>query len=197
MKQCWSEGELRACLDCELPARDMERLAAHLKECSPCADLCADLKSRAARLQEWMQALPEPEPVAHYPELPHRARIGMKVAAAAVLAASVTVALLPRAAQKPVAPPPVVRALPAPGPGPAPAEVKPAIIQHPAPPRAVPVKPKPKIEYYYALDNEPIETGVVVRVGLNDGQIPADVIVGPDGRARAIRLVSDLLGELK
>jgi hypothetical protein len=38
---------------------------------------------------------------------------------------------------------------------------------------------------------------LVVRVGLNGGEVPADVIVGPDGRARAIRLVNDFSGELK
>jgi hypothetical protein len=79
---------------------------------------------------------------------------------------------------------------------PPPATVRPAIIRRETP-RAVPPKPKPKIQYYVALDDEPIETGLVVRVGLSGGQIPADVIIGPDGRARAIRLVSDVSGEPK
>jgi len=85
-------------------------------------------------------------------------------------------------------------ALPAPQAGPGhsapPVAVKPAIIR-----RVVPVKPKAQVDYYVKLDDEPIETGVVVRVGLDGGQVPADVILGPDGRARAIRLVNDFSGE--
>jgi hypothetical protein len=74
---------------------------------------------------------------------------------------------------------------------------KPAIIRR-APRRpSAPVKPKPRIDYYVKLDDEPIETGLVVRVGLNGGEVPADIIVGPDGRARALRLVNDFSGELK
>ena len=59
----------------------------------------------------------------------------------------------------------------------------------------VPPQAQPSVEYYVALDDEPIEAGVVVRVGFGGGQVPADVIFGPDGRARAIRLVNDILGE--
>ena len=61
--------------------------------------------------------------------------------------------------------------------------------------RTAPPKPKARVEYYVALDDEPIEAGMVVRIGFSGGQVPADVIFGPDGRARAIRLVSDTLGE--
>jgi hypothetical protein len=42
---------------------------------------------------------------------------------------------------------------------------------------------------FVALDDEPIDTGVVVRVAVGPNQVQADVIVGPDGRARAFRLV--------
>jgi hypothetical protein len=42
---------------------------------------------------------------------------------------------------------------------------------------------------FVALDNEPIDTGVVVRVAVGPNQVQADVIIGPDGRARAFRLV--------
>jgi hypothetical protein len=44
---------------------------------------------------------------------------------------------------------------------------------------------------FLALDDEPIETGIVVRVALGEAEIPADVIFGTDGRAHAIRLVSN------
>lgn len=52
--------------------------------------------------------------------------------------------------------------------------------------------PKPTAEIarpFIALDNEPIETGVVVRVALGPNQVQADVIVTPDGRPHAYRLV--------
>jgi hypothetical protein len=46
------------------------------------------------------------------------------------------------------------------------------------------------MDYFLALDNEPIESGVVMRVGVNPGNLQADIVFGPDGRAHAIRLVS-------
>ena len=57
MTQCWSEGELRAYLDGELPPRDMDRLAAHLRECAACGGLCAELEVRADLLTRWLGAL--------------------------------------------------------------------------------------------------------------------------------------------
>jgi len=54
--------------------------------------------------------------------------------------------------------------------------------------------PPPKAEVtrpFVALDNEPIETGMVVRVAFGPQQIQADVIVAPDGRPRAYRLVDN------
>ena len=41
-----------------------------------------------------------------------------------------------------------------------------------------------------ALDDEPIDTGVVMRVALGPAEVPADVVFSPDGRPRAIRLVN-------
>lgn len=200
MTQCWAEGELRAYLDSELPPRDMERLAAHLKECAACGGLCAELSGRAERISAWLGALPDPELVTHMPRAPRRSRASGRWAGGAVaLAASliIALALLPKRAEKagvvvplPQAPAPAVAAPPPP-------PVAPAIIRRVPRKGAAPVKPKPKIDYYIALDDEPIETGLVVRVGLNGGQVPADVIVGPDGRAHAIRLVSDFSGEQK
>jgi hypothetical protein len=49
-------------------------------------------------------------------------------------------------------------------------------------------RPTP-VQYYMALDEEPIDTGVVMRVALPSG-MQADVIVDGDGRARAIRPIS-------
>jgi hypothetical protein len=43
---------------------------------------------------------------------------------------------------------------------------------------------------FVSLDDEPISTGVVLRVELGPKGVPADVIFGPDGRPHAIRLVN-------
>jgi len=199
MTQCWSEGELRAYLDGELPSRDMERVEQHLRECAACAAASADVAARAKRLTVWMSALPEPEPLTHAPQLSERSRpAGRGAAALVALAASlaIAVALLPRRTQKAVVAPRPAVAAPA-IPAAPPVTVKPAIIRRAPGKHATPLKPKPRIEYYVKLDDEPIDTGLIVRVGLAGGQVPADVIVGPDGRARAIRLVDDSSGELK
>ena len=60
-------------------------------------------------------------------------------------------------------------------------------IPKPAPPPRTAELARP----FIALDNEPIETGVVVRVAFGPNQIQADVIVAPDGRPRAYRLVDN------
>jgi anti-sigma factor RsiW len=193
MTECWREGELRAYLDSELPPGDMQRVAAHLKECAGCGGACAELEARVERISMLLGALPEAEPVRQLPSLSRRSRAGWRWAAGAVAAALVVAFLwMPKPTEKVAVATP--RTIPAPqarrAPVAPPAAVKPAIIR-----RVVPVKPKAQVDYYVKLDDEPIETGIVVRVGLDGGQVPADVILGPDGRARAIRLVSDFSGE--
>ena len=59
MTKCWSEGELRAYLDRELPTEDMQRVAAHLVECTECDSLCTELAGRAAHISAMMELLPE------------------------------------------------------------------------------------------------------------------------------------------
>jgi hypothetical protein len=54
--------------------------------------------------------------------------------------------------------------------------------------RRQPARARPPADYYLALDDDPIETGVVMRVALGPAEVPADVIFDQDGRARAIRL---------
>jgi hypothetical protein len=199
MTQCWSEGELRAYLDRELPARDVERVAGHLLDCQACAHVCAELAARAARINVLLELLPEPSLPSKIPAIAPRAAHTGRWLAASGLAAALALALItasfrqqpgstpaaPGAAATKISPAPVAPGTPAP-----PLEVKPAIVR-----RKLPAKPKPRVEYYVTLDDEPIEAGVVVRVGLNGGQVPADVIFGPDGRARAIRLVDNISGE--
>jgi len=210
MSQCWSEGELRAYLDRELPARDVERVAGHLKDCQACGRVCAELAGRAASVAALLEVLPEPVQPSQIPAIPrsgaHPARWVAAAGLAAALALAVVMApLRSRSGSRPLqvksAQDQQVRALPPPArslPNGRGSAVSPpsrdrqgAVAMH----RAAPAKPKPRVEYYVALDDEPIEAGVVVRVGLSGGQVPADVIFAPDGRARAIRLVSDISGE--
>lgn len=199
MTQCWSEGELRAYRDRELPAHDVERVAGHLKQCQTCGHVYAELTTRAARVEALLKILPEPVPSSKAPAIPKRAAHAGRWVAWAGLAAALTVALViapwrSRPGSRAAPPPPIAAKIaPAPAPPvalPLPLKVKPAIVR-----RKVPAKPKPRVEDYVALDDEPIEAGVVVRVGFSGGRVPADVIFGPDGRARAIRLVSDISGE--
>jgi hypothetical protein len=55
-------------------------------------------------------------------------------------------------------------------------------------PKSAPVASAP--EEFVRLDDHPIETGTLVRVSTEDG-LQADLIVGPDGRAHAFRIVSN------
>lgn len=200
MTGCWSQGELRAWLDGELPARDMELVAVHIKECADCRGVYNLVSSRAARVSALLESLPEMSGPVKLPRISRGARPLWAVTTAAGIAAAVALAVLLTPWQhaplsQPKASEAVSKAAPArPVLKPPPVQVKPAIIR-----KRVPAKPQPWVEDYVALDNEPIESGVVVRVnldtGVNGAQIPADVIVGPDGRARAIRLVTDFPGE--
>lgn len=200
MMQCWQAGELRAYLDGELPARDMERVAAHFEECAACRELGAELRRKAEWVASALGALPVAEPVSRMPRLPRRspairrwAWVGAAMAATVVLA----LVLVPSGAEKRVVVAPPAQTPSAATPAvPPPATVKPAIIRRILPPkRLVPSKPRPQLDYFLALDDDPLEAGMVVRVALDNGRVPADVIVGTDGRAHAIRLVSSVTGE--
>ena len=189
MSECWSEGELRAYLDCELAATEQEAIAAHLKVCAECSGRYLKLAERAARVGNLMGMLPEP--------LPARARIASfrrKVAGAtiAVLALAAALAIgfvvFPRGAKEAArVEAPSVKA-PDPVTEPAPLVVAPAVIRHRV--RQRPAGPVERADLYLPLDNEPIETGTVMRVGLQNSDLQAEFILGPDGRAHAIRVVS-------
>jgi hypothetical protein len=207
MTACWSEGELRACLDRELPADEMARIGTHLGECPACRALYVDLSGRAAQVAEWMSALPEVEVPAWPPRTvrylaPRRTRVrwvpvavGALAAGLALLAMAVAnrgdrqVSITPpetapaQEAAAGIAPPAVPTIEPQPAP-----TVRPAVLRS----RRAAAR-QPKTDFYLALDDDPIETGLVVRVALDPGAVQADVILGPDGRARAFRLVSDKL----
>ncbi len=195
MKECWDEGGLRAYLDRELPPEEMSRIAVHLGGCAECHARYNELAGRAARVASLMEALGLRRQLQRRPR---RARRGVRrePAAAAVLALAATAALafvlLPKRRQE--APKPVV--------APHVAPCRPAIEQASAPrwragprrlrrrrPKSATRAKPPEVEYYLALDDEPIDTGVVMRVALDGTGVQADVIFDAEGRPRAIRTV--------
>jgi anti-sigma factor RsiW len=203
MRQCWSEGELRAYLDRELPPADIQRAAAHLRECTACDDLCRELAARAAHVAALVDLLPEleAETLAVPVRMPRRAagsrpRIGWVGAAVALAAGLGIVAYLaPRreAAQVnvAVAPPlPAAAVMAATATKTATTAPAPAMAARPArntvrrATRAV-----PEAGDFVALDDEPFESGIIMRVAVTPGKTQADIVFGPDGRARAFRLV--------
>jgi hypothetical protein len=48
----------------------------------------------------------------------------------------------------------------------------------------------PDLGSFVALDDEPFESGVVIRMDVKPGNVQADIVFGPDGRAHAFRLVN-------
>ena len=194
MKECWDEGGLRAYLDRELPPDELTRIAAHLGGCADCHARYNELAGRAARVAAFMETLEVGRAAPQFVPAPRRwTRLRPKPVAAAVLALAATAALafvlLPKHAEppKPVAAPHLVPLQPTMVQAAAPVVERP----EPSPPRAKGpkrVKP-PEVQYYLALDDEPIDTGVVMRVALDGTGVQADVIFDSDGRPRAIRTV--------
>jgi hypothetical protein len=199
MTQCWSEGTLRAYLDRELPSEEMQRVAAHLGECTVCDCLCTELAGRAAHVSALMELLPEwiaatPRPVLAARKRPNWIGIAVAVAACLALAAyllpnrrppEIAVAAPPGIVPPPTvafAPPPVVTAA---------ADTDPAPVERPATRRPRRVRPPaPETAYFVALDDEPFESGVIMRMDVKPGKVQADIVFGPDGRAHAFRLVN-------
>jgi anti-sigma factor RsiW len=198
MTQCWSEGELRAYLDRELPTEDMQRVAAHLGDCTVCDGLCTELAGRAAHVSALMELLPEWTAAAPRAAAPAKRRalrpnwVGIAVALAACLALAAYVMpdrhpreealVLPAPAA--VAPPVTVAAAAT---TPVPVER----VERPVPRRVHRVRATaPEPAYFVALDNEPFESGVIMRVDVKPGNVQADIVFGPDGRAHAFRLVN-------
>jgi anti-sigma factor RsiW len=200
MNGCRSEGDLRGWLDGELPPAETERVAAHVNGCKGCQLQSRELAGRAARVGAALAELSDSESTA--PAIRTRApnrhaarRLWRWAVPVAALAAGLALAALPLLRRRdPVAAPspaPTAAAAAA-EPGPASARqtaAAPMVVQPRRRSTARKHAAKPTSGYFLALDDEPIETGVVMRVGSKSGEFAADVIVGPDGRARAIRIL--------
>jgi hypothetical protein len=195
MTECWSEGALRAYLDRELPSEDMKRVAAHLRECKVCDALCTELAARAAHVSALLELLPEWNATMPRPAIVASRRpnwIGIAVALAAGLAVAAYLIADRTPTEAIIVPAQIpVPALAAPPAATAAAEVIPAPAEPPAPRRARRVRrTAPDPGYFVALDDEPFESGVIMRVDVKPGNVQADIVFGPDGRAHAFRLVN-------
>jgi hypothetical protein len=206
MKQCWSEGHLRAYLDREVPSEEMQQIAAHLESCSDCGDHWAEIAGRASRISALMDTLSVPERVVSIAEPRRVAKTPSRkwVGAALALAAGVILGIiaLPKAHSPveravSVAPPthevirpvePVESVLPQ-APRMMNAMATPARNRAARPAHRPAASEARSTDDFVSLDDEPISTGVVLRVELGPRGVPADVIFGSDGRPHAIRLV--------
>jgi anti-sigma factor RsiW len=191
MKQCWPEGDLRAYLDGEVPPGVRERIGDHLQACAECSARYTELSGRAARVANLMAALPEVAPAGAFGIVPLPARHRRQWAVAALsLAAALAVGfvMLPKSGRQ-VAPIAKAPAVAAPAPAKQPAAV--ATRAHAVRRRAAQQGTAQQADYFLRLDDEPLETGTIVRIGAENGDVQADLILGPDGRAHAIRVVSN------
>ncbi len=195
MNKCRSEGELRAHLDGELAPAEMEAVVGHVAGCVACGQKLGELTRRAERIAALMNELTEGSTSAL--ASPHRIGVSAWRRAAAALAlaaglATLFVALPKREGQVgnlPHATQPVVQVARVPDPRPLAEVPMPRARQSPAPVKQA-TERQPEVEYFFALDDDPIELGVIQRVALGPEGVPADVVFSPDGRPRAISLVS-------
>jgi len=166
MTQCFSQGDWQAYLDREMPAGEMARAQAHIEQCRECAALHQEVAGRAERVALLMTELASPDGFSRQPS--PRPQAWRWAVPAVSLAATLAAALL------------VVWLSPS-------LSVQPAVARIATAPRTE--APATLLAGFIALDDEPIETAIIVRVTLDDGLARADVMVGPDGRAHAIRMV--------
>ncbi|MBS1858577.1 MAG: zf-HC2 domain-containing protein [Acidobacteria bacterium] len=197
MTNCWPEGVLRAYLDRELPPAEMRAVADHLAGCAECDALCAELAGRAARVFALIDELPAAGNAARLRPAPARTfSRWLWPGVAAALAAGLAIASFTLRRPEPPAPlahnpAPVQRQPQAPEPV---APVAPAAVPAVARSAVSRVAPRrrpaaPSMDYFVALDDQPIDSGVIMRMAVQPGGAQADIIVDPQGRARAIRLV--------
>jgi hypothetical protein len=210
MMGCLQEGVLAAYLDGELPEAARSGAAGHLQSCGACRARLERVGATAARVNALLDALVVEVPAAATPAVaplrvrprPHAPMVRW-VVAAGVLAIAAMLGVLSTVRRPQVA-------------GYAPVAKKMAAVQ-PAPPivnrTAAPAvkpgfrrvrrpKPLPRVDDFLALDDAgPIQVGVVVRVMLPlsafaampqtgaTQAVIADLVIGENGQARAIRFV--------
>ena len=205
--KCLDEGTLQAYLDSELPEARMRRAAGHLEACAPCRDRLGRIEAAVVRVNAWLDALAPAGLPALDDAVPRIAAktSGLRwrwaaVALAGALAASVALFFAnsrphpepARAAKreagmhKPQAPSVVYRA------GPRGHAVRKRFPVHRQAPQSA-------LDDFVPFDDaDPMQMGMVVRVmlpvsdaSLTGGaqEVAADLLIGEDGRARAIRLV--------
>jgi anti-sigma factor RsiW len=179
MKNCWPFGDLRAYIDGEMTPDARAAIAVHLEACPACGARYRELTERAAWVSAAMDLSGNAPAIPAARPRPRRWLVG-----AVGLAASLGIALLLLPKRAPERPAPVVAKVVVP---PAPVQTA-APAVHPAVHHAAPRRQDPP-EEFLRLDDEPIETATIVRVSAEDGALQADLIVGPDGRAHAIRVV--------
>jgi len=193
MTECWSTGDLRAAIDRELPPETLQRIAAHLEECGKCRAEHAELAARAARVMASVEELISvPRPVRATVKTTHGLRWAVPLALAAGLAIGWMV--LPKRTAPPATPPAKHVAV---VPAQKPLEQSTAEAVPPTPRRVLPRpvrttarRARPETVDFVALDDRPIDNGVVMRVSWGPENLQADIIFGPDGSARAYRLVN-------
>jgi hypothetical protein len=207
--KCLDEGTLQAYLDSELPEARIRRAADHLEGCAHCRERLARLEAAMACVNVCLNALaPEgldAQPLAHgaIVKVASKTRGGRWRWAAVGLAAALAapVALLftnahaaKKKARSPEPPAPLVSLQ-----GPASPQPHRTVAVRKRLPAARKTKPQSTLEGFVALDDaDPIQMGIVVRVmvpvsdaSMSGGvkEIAADLMIGDDGRARAIRFV--------
>jgi anti-sigma factor RsiW len=197
MTECWSPGDLRAAIDRELPAETLERIVAHLQECGECRAVHAELDARARRVGLAMADLSAVGRVLEPVKITDRRGTGHRILwPVMALAAGLAIGWLvvPKKSSEPPVPKSATVTLP-PKPETQP-ETQIAQTVRPTPPRPKSrrVKPaapaRPQTLDFVALDDRPIDNGVVMRVSWGPENLQADIIFGPDGSARAYRLVN-------
>ena len=188
MTKCLDEGALRAYLDRELP-----EAADHLEVCAECRGRLERMRAALDEVNVLLDAL-APEDIAAVQATAPRSRWVAGLAAAALAASLALVLILnrtPRAPAPPAKSVPFARAV-------TPATPRPELPPKPMLAR-VRHRKQPSLDGFVPLAGaDPLQMGMVVRVmlpvsdpSLSTGvrEVPADLVIGEDGRARAIRFV--------
>ena len=183
MKNCLDEGTLRAYLDDELAGSQAGRAAGHVENCADCGVRAERMRTAIRRVDELLDAL-APEDLAAI----GRTRPDWRWVAGGVLAAALAavIVLIFAASWALHVPPPAVTQAAAIAP---PQPVFQNVVSRAAHVRHHHQRPERGMDEFVPLAGaDPMQVGMVVRVVLPGvREIAADLVIGEDGRARAIR----------